>query len=187
MLLTPLTLKSTTCQQKVCPHASRASGIVTKPILYGIMIFFRNRLILATKSGDVQVWDLDTQRRSIFLPGKKKGRVYSMAVSPGGTLILGHNDGNVRVLKNGSLVCQMKVRDPDNPEVTPGHVSHICHVKRDNRDHVTVMTSGGLLCSWSISQKRPELVYCTRQGMMSPCFPMLINPSLQVRSPGVPD
>ena len=79
--------------------------------------------------------------------------------------MLGLSDGRLRVisLEDKSLVSQMKVRDPDNPEVTPGHVSQICHVKRDNFDHVTVMTSGGLLCSWVLGNPRSELVYCTRK------------------------
>lgn len=89
--------------------------------------------------------------------------MHSLEVTPG-LLVLGLSDGRLGVisLEDGSLVCLMKARDPDNPEATPGHVSQICHVTRDTRDHVTVMTSGELLCSWSLDQTRPELVYCTR-------------------------
>ena len=107
--------------------------------------------------------ELDRGHESVLLCDGGHGRVHSLEVTRG-LLVLGLSDGRLKVmsLEDGSLVSQMKVRDPDNPEVTPGHVSHICHVTRDTRDHVTVMTSGGLLCSWVIDQKRPELVYCTR-------------------------
>ena len=115
--------------------------------------------------------------------------MHSLEVTAG-LLVLGLSNGRLGVisLEDGSLVCQMKARDPDNPEATPGHVSQICHVTRDTRDHVTVMTSGELLCSWSIDQTRPELVYCTRQGVSpSPCSTSLMIIPLQDRHPRVPN
>jgi len=123
----------------------------------------RNRVIFAKTSGDVHILDLDRGYESILLSDGGHGRVQSLEVTRD-HLVLGLGDGRLKMisLEDGTLVYQMKVRDPDYPEVTPGHVSHICHVLRDTHDHVTVMTSGGLLCSWVIDQKRPELVYCTR-------------------------
>ena len=110
--------------------------------------------------------DLDTLHESVLVSDGGHGRAFSLEVTSG-LLVLGLSDGRLKVisLEAKSLVSQMKVRDPDNPEVTPGHMSQICHVMRDTRDHVTVMTSGGLLCSWVIDQNRPELMYCTRQGI----------------------
>ena len=108
--------------------------------------------------------DLDSRISSVLLPGGGHGRVHSLVVASRGLVLLGLSDGLVKVIsmEDGSLVCQMKVRDPDNTEVTPGHVSQISYVTRDTRDHVTVMTSGGLLSSWTIEQTKFELVYFTR-------------------------
>ena len=113
--------------------------------------------------------DLDGRNKSVLLSDRGQGRVHSLEVAARGLMVLGLGDGRVEVfsMEDGSLVCQMRVQDPDNLEITPGHVSRICHVTRDTHDHVTVITSGGLLCSWVMGHPQP--VYCTRQGM-SKCF-----------------
>ena len=108
-----------------------------------MLSFTRNRVIFAKTSGSVHILNLDRGRGSVLLYNRAHGRVHSLEVTSG-LLMLGLSDGRLKVisLEDKSLVSQMKVRDPDNPEVTPGHVSHICHVTRDTRDQVTVMTSG---------------------------------------------
>lgn len=110
--------------------------------------------------------DLDRLTESVLLPGGGHSRVHSLLVASRGLVLLGLGDGWVKVIsmEDGSHVCQMNVQDPENLDVTPGHVSHICHVTRDTRDHVTVVTSGGLLCSWVMGHQ-PEPVFCIRQGM----------------------
>ena len=124
--------------------------------------------------------DLDRRNKSVLLSSGGHGRVHSLLVASRGLVVLGLSDGWVQVIsmEDGSLVSQMKVQDPENADVTPGHVSHICHVTRDTRDHVTVVTSGGLLCSWVMGHQ-PESVFCIRQGMSqySPLF--LLITSLQ--------
>ena len=109
--------------------------------------------------------DLDERNSSVLLSDRGQGRVHSLEVAARGLMVLGLGDGRVEVIsmEDRTLVCQMRVQDPDNSEITPGHVSRICHVTRDTRDHVTVITSGDLLCSWVMGQPQP--VYCTRQGM----------------------
>lgn len=142
-------------------------------------IIYRNHVIFAKTSGDVHVMDLDSRISRVLLPGGGHGRVHSLVVASRGLVLLGLSDGMVRVIsmEDGSLVCQMKVRDPDNTEVTPGHVSHICHVTRDTRDHVTVVTSGGLLSSWVMAGHQPGPAFCIRQGMSQHSALFLITSS----------
>ena len=134
--------------------------LISTPLSCFMFLLYRNQVVFAQTSGDVLIWELDTQQERV-LPGQGRGRVHSLAVS-GSLMVLGLSDGRVECLEtDGAGVCQMRA-GPPHTQLTPGHVSHIRHVTRDTRDHVSVLTSGGLLCSWVIHHDQPQLVYSIR-------------------------